>query len=78
MAYSSRLSRNSAYFFSSINVSRNFELNAEDSLLKTNTKFEQRFRYIEKKLKEHDKALKDATLEEIDDFWNEAKEVDLL
>lgn len=59
--------------FSLVNVSRYFELNAEDSLRKTNSKFEQRFRYIEKRLKEQDKALKDATLEEMDVFWNEAK-----
>jgi XTP/dITP diphosphohydrolase len=59
--------------FSLVNVSRYFELNAEDSLRKTNAKFEQRFRYIEKKLKEQEKTLKDATLEEMDEFWNEAK-----
>ncbi len=59
--------------FSLVNVSRYFELNAEDSLRKTNAKFEHRFRYIEKKLKEQDKALKDASLEEMDAFWNEAK-----
>lgn len=59
--------------FSMVNVSRYFKLNAEDSLRLTNSKFEKRFRYIEKKLKEQDKALKDATLEEMDAFWNEAK-----
>jgi XTP/dITP diphosphohydrolase len=59
--------------FSLVNVSRYFELNAEDSLRKTNAKFEHRFRYIEKKLKEQNKALKDASLEEMDVFWNEAK-----
>lgn len=61
--------------FSLVNVSRYFDLNAEDSLRKTNTKFEHRFRYIEKKLKEQDKALKDASLEEMDAFWNEAKDL---
>jgi XTP/dITP diphosphohydrolase len=59
--------------FSLVNVSRYFEMNAEDSLRKTNAKFENRFRYIEKKLKEQNKALKDATLEEMDKYWNEAK-----
>ncbi len=59
--------------FSLVNVSRYFELNAEDSLRKTNAKFEHRFRYIEKKLKEQNKALKDASLDEMDVFWNEAK-----
>jgi len=59
--------------FSLVNVSRYFELNAEDSLRKTNNKFEHRFRYIEEKLKQNEKALKDATLEEMDQYWNEAK-----
>lgn len=61
--------------FSLVNVSRYFDLNAEDSLRKTNAKFEQRFRYIEKKLKEQDKTLKDSSLEEMDKYWNEAKSV---
>lgn len=61
--------------FSLVNVSRYFELNAEDSLRKTNAKFEKRFRYIEQKLKEEGKALKDATLGEMDAYWNEAKEL---
>jgi XTP/dITP diphosphohydrolase len=59
--------------FSMVNVSRYFELNAEDSLRKTNSKFEYRFRYIEEKLKEQGKVLKDASLEEMDALWNEAK-----
>lgn len=59
--------------FSIVNVSRYFKLNAEDSLRMTNAKFEERFRYIEEKLKEQDKALKDASLEEMDTYWNEAK-----
>lgn len=59
--------------FSLVNVSRYFEMNAEDSLRKTNAKFEERFRYIEQMLKEEGKALKDATLEEMDHYWNEAK-----
>lgn len=59
--------------FSLVNISRYFDLNAEDSLRKTNTKFEERFRYIEKKLKEQGKTPKESTLEEMDTYWNEAK-----
>ena len=59
--------------FSMVNVARYFDLVAEDSLRKTNTKFERRFRYIEKRLKEQDKALKEATLEEMDQYWEESK-----
>lgn len=59
--------------FSMVNVARFFDLVAEDSLRKTNKKFEQRFRYVEKKLKEKGKDLKDSTLEEMDQFWEESK-----
>ncbi|MEQ9308524.1 MAG: nucleoside triphosphate pyrophosphohydrolase [Balneolaceae bacterium] len=60
--------------FSMVNVARYFDLVAEDSLRKTNRKFEHRFRFIEEKLKEQGKALKDATLEEMDAFWEQSKE----
>lgn len=59
--------------FSLVNISRYFNLNAEDSLRKTNKKFEKRFRYIEKKLKSQGKTPKESTLEEMDSYWNEAK-----
>ncbi|MTI87818.1 MAG: nucleoside triphosphate pyrophosphohydrolase [Balneolaceae bacterium] len=61
--------------FSLVNVSRYFDMNAEDSLRRTNAKFEHRFRYIEQKLKEQGKTLNESTLEEMDAYWNEAKEL---
>ena len=61
--------------FSMVNVARYFNLVAEDSLRKTNKKFETRFRYIETELKKQNKALKDATLEEMDILWDEAKKI---
>ncbi len=62
--------------FSMVNVARYFDLVAEDSLRKTNRKFEQRFRFVEEKLKEQGKALKDSTLEEMDKFWEQSKNED--
>ncbi len=62
--------------FSMVNVARYFDLVAEDSLRKTNRKFEQRFRFVEEKLKERGKALKDSTLEEMDKFWEQSKNED--
>jgi MazG family protein len=62
--------------FSLVNVSRYFELNAEDALRQTNRKFEQRFRYIEEKLKAREKSLKESTLEEMDLLWEEAKKLE--
>jgi len=61
--------------FSMVNVARYFNLVAEDSLRLTNKKFETRFRYIEVELKKQNKRLKDATLEEMDVFWEEAKKL---
>lgn len=59
--------------FSLVNVARFFDLVAEDSLRRTNAKFEQRFRFIEQKLKENGKTVKDSSLEEMDKYWNQAK-----
>ncbi|WP_340103789.1 nucleoside triphosphate pyrophosphohydrolase [Rhodohalobacter sp. 8-1] len=59
--------------FSLVNVGRLLDLNAEDSLRKANKKFDHRFRYIEKKLKNQDRTLEQADLEEMDRYWNEAK-----
>jgi ATP diphosphatase len=59
--------------FAVANLARHVDVDAEDSLRGTNTKFEKRFAYIEKTLAERGIALKDATLEQMDKLWNEAK-----
>lgn len=59
--------------FSMVNVARFFDLVAEDSLRKTNRKFEHRFRFVERKLKQAGKALKDTSLEEMDELWELSK-----
>lgn len=59
--------------FSLVNMSRYHELDAEDSLRQTNRKFEQRFRFIEDKLRENDRDVGDASLQEMDEIWQEAK-----
>ncbi len=60
--------------FSLVNAGRFFDLNAEDSLRATNKKFIQRFQYIEEQLDQENKTLSDATLEDMDRHWNQAKE----
>lgn len=59
--------------FSMVNVARYFNLVAEDSLRQTNKKFEQRFRFIESELKKQDRTVKEATLDEMDVLWEQAK-----
>ncbi len=59
--------------FSLVNVGRLAGLNSEDCLRLTNRKFKQRFQYIEEVLGAQGRQLKEATLEEMDAIWKEAK-----
>lgn len=59
--------------FSMINYARFLNINPENALERTNKKFIQRFQYLESKAKEAGKNLKDMTLAEMDEYWNEAK-----
>ncbi len=59
--------------FSLVNYARFLEVNPENALERTNKKFIKRFIYLEKQAKSKGKSLKDMSLEEMDVFWNEAK-----
>ena len=59
--------------FSCVNLARHLDIDAESALRSANRKFERRFRYIEEQLKKQGKTAEEATLEEMDNFWNEAK-----
>lgn len=61
------------YLFSLINLARKYNINPDDALEKTNQKFIERFQYIEEKAKGLNKQLTEMTLEEMDQYWNEAK-----
>jgi len=60
-------------FFSMANVSRLLGINPEIALKQTNEKFIQRFKFIEKRLKESGRELGQVSLEEMDKIWEEAK-----
>ena len=62
--------------FSLVNLGRFFNLDAEDSLRMTNEKFISRFQYMEKALSAKGLNPKDVTLGEMDELWNEAKELE--
>lgn len=62
--------------FALVNVGRHYKIEPEEALSSTNKKFYDRFRYIEKKAAEHQRELQDMTLEEMDEYWNEAKKID--
>lgn len=59
--------------FALINYARFININPENALRKTNEKFIERFQYIEKKLAENGKSLIDSNLQEMDKYWEEAK-----
>lgn len=62
--------------FSIVNFSRLSGINPEIALKKTNDKFKKRFEYIEKRLREKGKSLKESNLEEMDRLWEESKETE--
>lgn len=59
--------------FAVINAARLYGINPENALEKTNRKFIRRFGYLESKANELCKSLKEMTLTEMDEIWNEAK-----
>ena len=61
--------------FALINVARLYKIKPDNALEQTNLKFIRRFNYIEAKAKEQGKELKDMTLAEMDELWNEAKKL---
>ena len=61
------------FLFSVINAARLYKLNPDNALEKTNQKFIRRFNYVEDHSLKQGKNLKDMSLEEMDNLWNEAK-----
>ncbi len=59
--------------FSAVNVGRLSGLNPDSALEHTNQKFTRRFNYVEECALAQGRKLKDMTLGEMDELWNEAK-----
>ena len=59
--------------FSLVNLSRFLNINPEEALRMTISKFETRFAQVEKELKKRGKNLTDSTLDEMDKIWNIVK-----
>jgi len=60
--------------FAIVNYARYVGVNPEDALERTNKKFIHRFRYIETESAKDGKKVEDMSLEEMDEYWNKAKE----
>jgi nucleoside triphosphate diphosphatase len=59
--------------FAVANLARHCKIDPEAALRATNDKFERRFRHIERRLAEASRKPADATLEEMEALWQEAK-----
>lgn len=60
-------------FFSLINAARLYKINPDNALERTNQKFIRRFNYLEAHTISRGRSLKEMTLEEMDQLWEEAK-----
>jgi XTP/dITP diphosphohydrolase len=60
-------------FFSLINAARLYKINPDNALERTNQKFIRRFNYLEETAASRHRSLKEMTLQEMDEIWNEAK-----
>lgn len=59
--------------FSVVNAARLYEVDPESALERTNRKFLSRFSYLENAVKSQGKSLKQMSLAEMDELWDEAK-----
>jgi len=72
----SRLDEFGDVLFTLVNLARFYKLSPEEAMLHANEKFASRFGYVEAKVKESGKPFSDYTLEQLDAFWNEAKQLE--
>ncbi len=63
--------------FSVVNAARLYQVNPDNALERTNRKFIKRFNYLEKEAKQIGRNLKDMTLAEMEEIWQEAKKEDV-
>ncbi|TPP11088.1 nucleoside triphosphate pyrophosphohydrolase [Rhizobium glycinendophyticum] len=62
--------------FALVNIGRHVGAEPEQALRGTNTKFRNRFRYIEMELEANDENLRDADLERMEELWQAAKVIE--
>jgi XTP/dITP diphosphohydrolase len=60
--------------FALVNYARFKNINPEEALERTNKKFIRRFQFMEEKLKENNLSFDQLSLNEMDVFWNQAKQ----
>ena len=60
-------------FFVLVNIARYLSLDPESALRKTNRKFKRRFQWMEDRLHEHGRTAEQASMEELESLWQQAK-----
>lgn len=63
--------------FSAVNIARHLKVDSETALRGANRKFERRFRYIEEQLLVQNSSPEQASLDAMDELWQQAKKVGL-
>jgi nucleoside triphosphate diphosphatase len=61
-------------FFVLVNVARYLSLDPESALRKTNRKFKRRFQWMEERLRASDRTPQQASMDELETLWQEAKQ----
>jgi nucleoside triphosphate diphosphatase len=61
-------------FFVLVNLARHLAVDPESALKKTNRKFRRRFEWMEQQLSLSGRGCKDASMEELESLWQQAKE----
>ncbi|WP_289303205.1 MazG nucleotide pyrophosphohydrolase domain-containing protein, partial [Methylophaga sp. UBA3996] len=62
--------------FACCNLARHLEIDPEEALNSSNDKFYRRFNYVETAVTAQEKQFADFSLEELDAFWNSAKQLE--
>ena len=72
----SRLDEFGDVLFTLVNLARFYKISPEEAMLHANEKFARRFGYVEAQVKASGKLFTDFTLEQLDAFWDEAKQLE--
>jgi len=64
-------------FFVLVNIARYLSIDPESALRKTNKKFRRRFSWMEERLREQNRTLEQATPQEMEDLWQQAKTLEV-
>ena len=59
--------------FAFVNIARFLKIQPEEALFATNEKFVRRFKFIEEKVRQSGKGFEEYSLEQLDQYWDEAK-----